>query len=108
MLQVVPETKCPHLVREYLGVRVRFKVFGLWNTTEKRGFRDFFHVFFLTALAAWAALPLASLAAGCVQLREMQQGGHRQHETRQVGVNSTSAEREHSHGRAAVACCAKW
>lgn len=51
-----------HLVREYLGVRVRFRVLGLWKTTEWRGFRDFFHVFFLTALAAAAALPLASLA----------------------------------------------
>jgi len=55
-----------HLVREYLGVRVRFRVLGLWKTTEWRGFRDFFHVFFLTALAAWAALPLASLAV-CIK-----------------------------------------
>lgn len=58
-------------MREYLGVRVRLSVLGLWKTTEKRGFRDFFHVFFLTALAAWAALPLASFAV----VHKQQKGG---------------------------------
>jgi hypothetical protein len=54
----------PHLWRGYFGSRVRLSVFGRWNTTEKRGFRCLAHVFFFTALAALAAVALASLPAG--------------------------------------------
>ncbi len=50
----------PHLILAYLGSRVRLRVFGLWNTTENRGFRLFLKLPFFTALAALAATALAS------------------------------------------------
>jgi hypothetical protein len=53
-----------HLLRVYFGCLSRCRVLGLWNTTEKRGFRVFFHVFFFTAFAAAAALAFASLPVG--------------------------------------------
>ena len=42
-------------MRVYLGSRLRFRVLGLWKTTEKRGLRDRLKVPFLTALAALVA-----------------------------------------------------
>jgi hypothetical protein len=67
----------PHLVRRYLGSRVRLSVFGRWNTTEYRGLRVLAHVFFFTAFAAFAAVALASFPAevqrrpSCHQLRHI-------------------------------------
>ena len=50
-----PSCSHTYLMRVYLGSRLRFRVLGLWKTTEKRGLRDRLKVPFLTALAALVA-----------------------------------------------------
>ncbi len=58
-----------HLVRGNLGARVRLRVLGLWNTTEKRGLRDCLKEPFLTALAALVACALAAVFAASLPAR---------------------------------------
>jgi hypothetical protein len=70
-------TPAAHLLRVYLGSRVRFSVFGRWNTTLWRGFRDLAQLFFFTAAAALAAVALASLPAWGREGREGRGGGGR-------------------------------